>query len=55
MEYTPKLLLIVGGVEKYIPLLFENIAGVVEYTPQLLQYTLISPPQSWLTNYNILN
>jgi hypothetical protein len=36
---------------EYIPQLFENNAGVVEYIPQLLHYSITCPPKSWWTSY----
>ena len=30
---------------EYIPQLFENVVGVVEYAPQLLQEFLFCPPK----------
>jgi len=31
--------------------MFENIAGVMGNNPQLLQFSLINPSQSWWTHY----
>jgi hypothetical protein len=36
---------------EYIPQLFEINAGVVEYIPQLLHYSITCPPKSWWTSY----
>ena len=31
---------------KCVPQLFENITGIMEYTPQLLEYYAFNPPTS---------
>ena len=38
---------------EYIPQFLENVVGVVEFIPQLLQHSLLGPPNNWWMDYII--
>ena len=40
---------------EYIPQLLENVVGVMEFIPHLLQHSAFGSPNNWCMDYNIFS